>query len=241
MLSTLLQQLIQSRMPDKLKGIWWVNHPGLFEKEKRLIAESFPGLSLLLESRSIYLRGELYLESIDDSYYIEIEIPDDYPVSIPILREKGGEIPHQMDRHINGDGTCCVCIKPAERLHWPTGSSIVDYVQSLVIPFLINQYHFDATGQWISGDYSHGDRGVYEFYAEHLNEPNPVRLLGLLAEAINPLMNKMKKCPCGSKKVFRKCHLGKVIFLKKNIDRSVLLKNYAAIQQLFPISIGMSK
>lgn len=213
-------------------GLWWKENQELLKKERYLILEFFPELSFSEVDNTIFVHGELYIDAIMDSYEIEINIPDNYPKSIPILREIGGEIPRHLDRHINQNGTCCVCVKPAERIHWPIGSSIIDFIKNLVIPFLLNQYHYDACGRWIAGDYSHGDRGVLEFYAEQLQVNNPLKVLKILKEVKKAIINQSKKCPCLSGKTIKKCHLKNISSLKKIIDQDILCENYNSLQKL---------
>ena len=55
-----------------------------------------------------------------DRYSVELQLPRNHPAGLPVVRETGGRIPRDIDRHIiTADGTACVLL-PDERWRlWP--------------------------------------------------------------------------------------------------------------------------
>lgn len=195
---------------------WYINS-SFFEEEKELVSKYYPTLKYIEENKNFKLIGELYIKEIDDSYSIEINFLDDYPNSLPIVKEIGNDIPKELDRHISYDGTCCLCVPQLEKYYFPKGSNIKDFLDKLVVPFFANQAYFELTGEWINGEYAHGILGIYEFYNNLLGIKNINEILNLLKIVKKSIPNFNKKCPCNSGKSVRKCHLVKIVQLKKII------------------------
>lgn len=193
----------------------WYSNLSFFKKEKELISKYYPTLKYIEENKNFKLIGELYIKEIDDSYSIEINFLDDYPNSLPIVKEIGNDIPKDLNRHISFDRTCCLCVPQLEKYYFPKDSNIKDFLDKLVIPFFANQAYFEMTGQWINGEYSHGYLGIYEFYREFFDIENINKILQLLQISIKTIPNFNKKCPCKCGKSIRKCHMKKILELKK--------------------------
>ena len=112
---------------------WHRANPALFEKEKAEVEAAYPNLHCHIASEVVFVRGTfpiVFNEGVLDRYLIEIELPREYPKSIPIIRETGGRIPRTVDRHMNpADGTACVLL-PDERWRvWPHGSTLLRFLR----------------------------------------------------------------------------------------------------------------
>lgn len=195
----------------------WYENKSFFANEKELISEYYPMLHYVEENKNIKLIGELYIKEINDSYTIEIIFLDDYPNSLPLVKEIGNDIPKELDRHISYDGSCCLCVPQLEKYYFPKNSNIKDFLDKLVVPFFVNQAYFDMTGKWINGEYSHGILGIYEFYSNFFESKDINKILNLLKVIMKSIPNFNKKCPCFSGKSIKKCHFKSLINLKKII------------------------
>lgn len=193
----------------------WYRDSSFFEKEQALISEFYPSLEYIQIDNSIKLKGELYIKEIDDSYTIEISFLDNYPKTLPIVKEMGGDIPKTDQRHINFGGSCCLCIPQLQKIYFPDGSNIKDFLDNLVVPFFANQAYYDLNATWLNGEYSHGYMGIYEFYSDFLDIKNFNKTLQLLQVSIQSIPNFNKKCPCHSGRSIRKCHMQRIVELKK--------------------------
>lgn len=100
------------------------------------------------------------------------------------------------------DDSCCLGLKFQDS----KSLSIRDFLENLVIPFFYRLSYTEAFGIAASrsdlwGEYSHGDKGIWEHRTE-------ISKFAKLPRSRNSL------CPCGSGKKYKKCHLGEVEYLK---------------------------
>jgi len=162
---------------------------------------------------------------IEDKFKVEIELLANFPRSFPLVHEVGGrvgqilqkyDIKNISDLHINKEqnNAVCLCPKPAEQLRYPDRVDIVHFINNLVIPFFYGLSYYDKNREWPWDEYSHGDLGIFEFYAENANKRN----MALAKNCYEALKNRGKElilkkhikghllCDCGSGKKFRDCH-----------------------------------
>ncbi len=162
---------------------------------------------------TVIIQGEL--DIVDqtgkfwESFQIEIHPSDGFPYRFPSVFEIGGKIPRIADWHVYEDTqSCCLAVDPEERLLCKNGISLTSFVKDHVLPYFFNQTFRRIEGHYKNGEYSHGIKGVYEFYDEVLktngNLRETVRLLLKIADAEKP--GRTHDCFCGAKKKFRKCH-----------------------------------
>lgn len=196
----------------------WYENKSFFTNEKELISEYYSALEYVKENENVKLIGELYIKEINDSYTIEIIFLDAYPNSLPIVKEIGDDIPKELNRHISYDGNCCLCVPQLEKYYFPKNSNIKDFLDKLVVPFFVNQAYFDMTGKWINGEYSHGYLGVYEFYSDFFRLKDTDIISEILKIVTKSIPNLNKKCPCSSGKSIKKCHMDKIIEIRKIVE-----------------------
>lgn len=80
--------------------------------------------------------------------------------NLPALTIKG--IKNYPNRHINPDGTACLC-SPLEEGRYLSGT-FEDFFDKLVIPFLYGQLYFSEYNRWPWREFSHGIAGILESY-----------------------------------------------------------------------------
>ena len=208
---------------------FWDSTGGIAEASE--LKERFPTLNLLLdrEEKSAAVRGTLFVAD-EIGFAMLLELPDDYPDRVPILRCDPKEIPWKADRHVNEQtGEGCLCVRSEYRIHWPFGSSLTTFIERLVVPYFIGQFYYDTHGRWPpTGHRSHGPAGIIEAYVDlaaqlgNSSTETIERLMRLLARKAHPKGHEL--CPCGSMKPLRKCH-GEVI---RNLRRNVAPQDAAA-------------
>jgi hypothetical protein len=187
---------------------WNTEHGGVEATELR---ERFPSLELKLDiaKREAVAVGVLPLSS-DVGYQLTIQIPPGYPEEVPTLHCLPEEIPKKDFRHNSGE-SACLCARCDYRKHWPRGSSLADFVQSLVIPFLTCQHYFDIHGYWPkTGEREHGAPGIVQAYSEFCRPLGDVtgEMIGRIVRMLirSGLPKGHNSCPCGSGKRIRDCH-----------------------------------
>jgi hypothetical protein len=194
--------------------MWWKTNPSFFTKEQEYLAINYPSLNFIVDDNTIFIRGKVQIAKIA-AFDIEIKLPDDYPNSLPEVKELGGKIPIVNDRHVNDDGTCCLTVPAKMFQDLGKSYSIIDFIDKFVVPFFANQVHYEINGAWANGDYHHGKQGIFEYYAESLEVKSPKTIADLMKITLQPFPKLSQKCPCKSGKRLKKCHLKGIIFLKQ--------------------------
>lgn len=160
------------------KKPWFEKNPGFFSKEKFLLKKEFPALEYQKNKGQIFIKGNLIInikyegKSIKDEFKINIAFPDDYPKQAPLVFEVGGRKERILknkqinlnDLHFNPDGSACLTVNVKKYL--PKQKTISYFLNYLVIYFFAGLSYYEKNGAWLFGEYSHGDRGVLEFYQE---------------------------------------------------------------------------
>lgn len=176
-----------------------------------LLKEKYAKLHTLQEESYGYtITGDLDLidpinGKLWETYTVKIEVVTF--LLLPSVYEISNKIPKESDRHINGDGSCCLSPQVEQALILGNNYTLVDYVDKLVIPFLAAQKLFELGEGWINGEYSHQIEGVVEYYQEKLKTKNISIILQCLRH-LTDLSEQItgESCICGNGKRFGECH-----------------------------------
>lgn len=157
-----------------------------------------------------------------DAYQVRIEFSDAFPLSSPSLFEIGGRLPWDIDRHVFSDGHACLEVWPVWRAQNPA-ATVRTVLNGPVRNFLLSQSVFASTGKWPFGEYAHGDAGKREALREILRAPtvDDKDLLWRAYALIEP-PRRQNTCPCGSGRLYRKCHRQEIEQIGKNMDQAGL-------------------
>jgi hypothetical protein len=207
-------------------GQWYQSNRKLFREERKALASAFPLLRLVVVGPGFRINSVcrlklecaivhgIYNLQIPDScrqieYGIVLVLPSNYPKRPPEMFSNDPKLPiDNIDRHIMSDGRACLGVQAEISMRWSPGSTIVNFLNSLVAPFLAWQAYYDVQRKappW--GERSHFARGILEFYAELLGMPVDSSVVGftrLLARKNRPKGH--EPCPCNSGRRLRNCH-----------------------------------
>lgn len=176
------------------------------------VLEMFPKMKLEVESKVKILLGEVDIfdaaNTYVDSFSIKVIVPSRYPREFPKLFETGNKFEHIADRHINDDGSCCVCSLQEENLVSQRGITIKSFFLKYVLPYLANQIYFDSQGKWANGDFDHGVLGIFQYYSELLKLENITEVIEFLSVFNVTKIYRNDDCFCGSGKKLKRCHEG---------------------------------
>ena len=168
---------------------WHEKAPKYFSQFENLIEENYPDFRILNKNNIIYVKGRLLLKSQENKskagYNIEIEIPNNYPKSIPKIRELNGAIKKVPRQHFNRDGTACLFVKDEAFKYLNNKLTIIDFINGPVKDFFISQHYFSLTGKWIYGERGHGDKGIIEFYKEEIGTEDKNVIIKLWGYALD--------------------------------------------------------
>lgn len=208
----------------------WKNKVSFFDEEKKLILETFPSLKYRESEDIVYLSGKLQITNFS-VFTIEIKFPNDYPLALPEIKETSKKIPALHDRHINNDNTCCIGMPAVMYQELGTEYTIIDYIEKFVIPFFVNQIHFEIYGEWSNGEYSHGIQGILEYYQEVFNTMGKKTILKFLKITTRATSKQYKSCPCGSGKIFKVCHYEQLLLVTQTVPLKQLKSDYAKLRR----------
>ncbi len=201
-----------------MKKVWFKTHPELLEKLKEDISSDFPNLNVYVEGDTVFVRGDFpikYEDTIPDRYKIEIEVPYDYPDSIPVVRDIGGRIPRTPEFHMFSDGRCCLFVPDAKEEVLPKGSSFLDFLNGPVRNFFLGQALVFRGQPWPFGERAHGLNGIMEYLTELVGTPDLQTIVNYLNYMSRPNVKGHWPCPCGSGKCLRNCHFKHLLQLRE--------------------------
>ena len=165
----------------------------------------FKGLKLIEGNKSLKLVGNIKINNvfndvrIIEDFCVEITIPNEYPLEIPIIKEVGGKI-DSIYHHINYNGTLCLATETEIKLEFNKGLTLIEWIERYVIPY---------------GERSHGMEGIFEFYKDLFEVDSKIQCINLLNYICNKNYRGHDLCPCKSGKKVRKCHKDKIVQLKE--------------------------
>lgn len=200
------------------------------EEEIIFIRSKFPKLTLISES---VWEGVINVDAtyddihIVDSFQVKIGVFNNFPTELPIVTEIGGRIKviaqkygitDYRDLHVNPrTDTICLCVKQEEKQKVPLGSTFVDFLNNLVVPYFFGLSYYEKNQVWPWGEYSHGGLGLLEYYSDKksslTSDDLELFISNLRRDDKWKLYSKRlrdsdfsKKCVCGSEKPFNSCH-----------------------------------
>lgn len=181
-----------------------------FENELQSVHERFPQLKIHDGGSGRFLRGIVDIPfdngDIASSFLIEIHASPKYPQRYPILYEVGDDIPCCADWHKYNDMSCCVGVEAEEILRCHNGISIIEFISDIAIPYFANQVYKKKTGKYLQ-EYSHGTRGIKEFYESLFKTQDTVMWAQIVSSALGRIKSQRNdKCYCGSGLKYKKCH-----------------------------------
>ncbi len=201
---------------------WFVKSPALYQELNKQIRQDFRTLHLITKGEIVFVRGALPIISIDgdelDRYQIEIELPVDFPVSVPQVREVGSKIPRILDRHVNSNGTACLFVRDKAWKYWNKNTTLIDFIKGPVYQFFLGQTYYSLNKVWPFGHYKHGADGVAEYYYEELNTPRLKVVIAFLEFLAVIKVDNRLRCYCGSQRQLKECHLNKVLSMRAHIS-----------------------
>ena len=193
-----------------------------FESLEADLQEHYPDLRLVVRNGQPIFCGSLPIchdgDEID-RFQIEISFPDGIN-KLPSIREVGGRIPRDSDRHVNA-GTGDICTDVPELILLPGQPSLVEYLDGPVRNFFLSQIIVESGRPWPFDQWAHGKKGLLQAYGELLGvtEERQIRMY------LDYLASKKAKghwpCPCGSTKPLRACHATQFAELRERIPRRI--------------------
>lgn len=206
---------------------WHVRDPEALAALENEVASEYPTLRVLSTAERVLIKGAYPVRNgaeVLDWYSVEIELGPDHPKALPRVREIGGRIPWNIDRHVLSDGSACVVLPDAYWLDNPTGEvSIRAFLAGPVRDFFLGQSLVALGDPWPQGEWGHGAKGIVQHYAKTLQVDSVDRVCRLLLATVKPLKGHLP-CPCGSGQRYRKCHRNQLNLIRERVPKGRILR-----------------
>ncbi|MGH9336403.1 MAG: hypothetical protein ACRD21_21915 [Vicinamibacteria bacterium] len=208
---------------------WHQRNPQLAERIRADLRAHYPNLHLFIEpDGGATVRGIFPVHSPEghvlDRYQVSIELPTEYPRSLPIVREVGGRIPWKPDFHVNADGTACVMLPDDRWRCFPEDAPFARFLGGPVHDFFLGQSLVALGEDWPFGQWSHGADGVVEYYGWLLETQDAAKMASFLQVLAKLNIKGHWPCPCGSGEKIRRCCRDRVVDLRTKISPGVARK-----------------
>lgn len=170
-----------------------------------------PGLELILDpDGELMVRGPVGFRiehdghTVEDSYDVELRIPDDYPTDPPTVYETGEKISRDYG-HFMKAGNFCLGAPIEVRRRFAQDRTLLAFINDQVIPFLFRHSYLQGHGVPPFDDLAHGTPGLLDYYMAHFGTGGvtTLKLLKCLADDFAPPLG---PCPCGSGRKLQDCH-----------------------------------
>jgi len=164
---------------------------------------------------------------IKDSYEIEVTIFNDYPRSLPVVKETGGKIPSSGKNifHCNPDKSLCLGAPIELKSAFYKDPNLLTFFDRLMAPYFYAFSFFSKKKFLPYGELSHGTEGILEYYLSLLKLDKEFLILDFLGFIING-KSYFGFCPCRSKKLVSNCHLPEIRFLSDFSDKHDYTEDY---------------
>jgi hypothetical protein len=186
------------------------NVPSLREFLKefpRMAVRPSSGTDLTLKGRFAFGAASDTHGEITDEYVLTIDVPRDFPESLPRVTETAGKIPRKEGFHINPDDTLCLGSPLRLLLNISTAPTLLGFAEKCLIPHLFAISHMLRHGGSLPfGELAHGLPGILVDYMALFKLKTPegafraLQFLGLKKRRANKYT-----CPCGCKRRLGKC------------------------------------
>jgi hypothetical protein len=188
------------------------------------LEEHYPTLHVsIVDDNTVRVSGMFPVRDADggiiDRYQVQLDLPADYPRSLPVVYETGGRVSWTEDRHVNTDGTACVMMPEERRYIWPMGQPLSQYLDGPLRNFFLGQLARDHGDPWPFGEWAHGEAGFHQFVQDQIGTSDPIVIGRFLCLVQDEQVSYKGSCPCGSSRRTRDCCRSKVVELRRLISR----------------------
>jgi len=171
------------------------------------------------------------LETITESFEIELTIPHDFPDALPQAKETAGRIEAEYD-HRNPGGTLCLAVPVEQRRIFLEQPTLLGFVDRLVIPYLYGYCFWRIHGRHPFGEAAHGHQGILLHYMAVLSLKDEVAALAAICFLFERGYRGHHDCPCRSGLRVRACHGPALLALHQSHSPVTLRSDFMAIFEL---------
>ncbi|PFH91384.1 hypothetical protein [Bacillus sp. AFS088145] len=166
---------------------------------------------------------------IEDSYKIEIMVPETFPFDLPLVTELEKKIPRDLKHHINPDDSLCIGSPLRVIMKLYDSPTLNTYAERCLVPYLYAISHkLIYGGAFVFGELEHGVDGIFYDYCDIFGLTKPKQLIGALLVLSKKKRDANKnQCPCNCGNRLGICKFNiKINKLRKVAPRSFYRKQY---------------
>lgn len=182
--------------------------------------KEYPNLHIKYLTDKYIIDGNVRIYAINDDipliddFTIVIEVPLGFPNELPIIKETSNKIPKDFE-HVNIDKSLCLGIETEIKILFMKNPTLLNWFQTFVVNYFYSVMYYNKYGRMPYGERTHGNKGILEFYKAFLNTNSIKAIYNILSAVKNNNIKDYYKCPCGSFRKMKKCHLSQINLLKK--------------------------
>jgi len=214
---------------------WYRKHPEVLDEVRRRVFEIQPNLKFIDTVTGVLFKGTFLIQEggrLYEEFEVEVGLSSKSAVSIPVVREVGGRIPHMADlHHVNPDGTLCVVLPDEYWYCFPDGLHIAEYISGPLRSHLSGQALVLRGEPWPQRDWAHGVEGQLAFYCEVLGTNDRQAAARLMLMLATGKVKGHRECPCGSGRIVRECHQEGIWKASVRIPREVVMRRAKGLQR----------
>lgn len=145
------------------------------------------------------------LETISETFDIELAIPHTFPDRLPQAKANGGRIGTDYE-HVFTDGTLCLAVPIEQRRVFFEQPTLLGFVDRLLVPYLYGYCFWRKHGYHPFEEAAHGSEGILRHYLDTLGFHDPLAALAAICFLYEHGYRGHHGCPCGSGRIVRACH-----------------------------------
>lgn len=165
------------------------------------------GKTPLLRGRFDFHAHHPELGEIEDSFDLEIDVPEAFPKRLPVVTETANKIPRKQAFHVNPDDTLCLGSPLRLLLLVSEKPTLTGFAEKCLVPYLFAVSLKLKTGADLAfGELAHGAPGALDDYVALFGlkaHDQALQVLSLLGKK-KRIANK-QRCPCGCRLRLGKC------------------------------------
>lgn len=182
--------------------------------------KEYPYLQMKLVNDKYMIDGRVRIYATNDDvqlmddFTIVMEVSLGFPNELPVIKETSNKIPETFE-HVNIDKSLCLGIETEIKIKLKENPTLLNWFQTFVVNYFYSAMYYNKYGRIPYGERPHGTKGIIQFYMDFLNVDNIQKIYDILNAIEMDEIKDFYKCPCGSLKKIRKCHLSQINLLKK--------------------------
>jgi uncharacterized protein YecA (UPF0149 family) len=142
-----------------------------------------------------------------EDYNVLIRFTEKYPYAFPVVIETSKKIPKDLSRHVKGDGTLCFANWQDELSACKNGITFIWFLDEILNTHLCREFVKEKTGNYPTGERSHGIEGIWEGYYDVLSITDKSKVLEELDLILNHnQIGRNHPCYCNKGKKYKACH-----------------------------------